>query len=226
MRLYSYCLRYDGGSAPNPFWGICTLVICKPAIRRTAEIGDWIVGLGSANSPIGDISTSVVYAMKVTNKLTMKEYDQFCRASLPRKIPSRASSDYRIQSGDCIYDYGSGDYPKIRPAVHNECHRRRDVGGKFALLSNHFYYFGDQPALLPEYLHPIIQRTQGHKSTQNQPYVQSFVNWIERRGYRKNKLYGVPQYQSKRLQDTDSERRRSTCRPHKQDFKRLSKHQC
>lgn len=67
MKLYSYCLRWDDGAAPNPFWGVCTLAICKPAIRRTAKVGDWVVGLGSANSPIGNISDSVVYAMRVTD---------------------------------------------------------------------------------------------------------------------------------------------------------------
>jgi hypothetical protein len=56
MILYSYCLRYDDRAAPNPYHGICTLVICKPAIRRTANVGDWIIGLGSVSSPIGDIS--------------------------------------------------------------------------------------------------------------------------------------------------------------------------
>src|SRR4026209_1065192 len=101
MKHYTYCLRYDRGAAPNPYWGTCTLVICKPAIRRTAGIGDWVVGLGSSNSPIGDISTSLVYAMKVTSKLTMKEYDQFCQTVLPKKIPNRGSSDYRLQSVDC-----------------------------------------------------------------------------------------------------------------------------
>jgi len=44
--LYTYCIPYDDGAAPNPYWGICTLVICKPVIRRTAEVGDWIVGTG------------------------------------------------------------------------------------------------------------------------------------------------------------------------------------
>jgi hypothetical protein len=206
MKLYSYCLRYDGGSAPNPFWGVCTLVICKPAIRRTAQIGDWIVGLGSVNSPIGDISTSVVYAMKVTNKLTIQAYDQFCKTTLPKKIPNRASSDFRLQSGDCIYDYGTGDDPKIRSAVHNECHRIRDLSGGFALLSNNFYYFGDQPIPLPEHLYPIIHTTQGHKSIQNQPYAQNFVKWIESLGYRKNKLYGIPQFFRKSLDDEGPKR--------------------
>jgi hypothetical protein len=39
-KLYSYCIPVDDGAAPNPFWDICTLVICKPVIRRTAQIGD------------------------------------------------------------------------------------------------------------------------------------------------------------------------------------------
>jgi len=38
--LYSYTVRYDDGAAPNPFNGMCTLAICKPAIRRTAAPGD------------------------------------------------------------------------------------------------------------------------------------------------------------------------------------------
>ena len=74
--LYSYVVRTDYGSAPNPFWGVCTLVICKPKIRRSAQVGDWIVGTGSANSPIGDIRGMMIYAMRVTDKMTMYEYEQ------------------------------------------------------------------------------------------------------------------------------------------------------
>jgi hypothetical protein len=73
MTLFSYCLRSDMGAAPNPFWGVCTLVICKPAIRRTAKEGDWVVGLGAGASPLGDISDQVVYAMCVTRRMPMRE---------------------------------------------------------------------------------------------------------------------------------------------------------
>src|SRR5919108_5570060 len=130
MKLYSYVLRYDGGAAPNPYWGICTLVICKSVIRRTAEIGDWIVGLGSANSPIGDISTRLVYAMKVTDKLTLREYDQFCKTYLPKKIPQWQSADERLRMGDCIYQYGPGENPEMRLAVHSDRERKRDLSGE------------------------------------------------------------------------------------------------
>src|SRR5215472_8962351 len=91
--LFSYCIPFDNGAAPNPFWGLCTLAVCKPSIRRSAKVGDWIVGTGSVNSPIGDISGKVVYAMLVTEKMTMKEYDQFTRVGLPGKIPLMKSTD-------------------------------------------------------------------------------------------------------------------------------------
>lgn len=71
-RLYSYVLRVDDGAAPNPYWGTCTLTICKPDIRRCAQVGDWIVGTGSKNVRLKDgnkydFSDDVVYAMKVTD---------------------------------------------------------------------------------------------------------------------------------------------------------------
>lgn len=41
-KLYTYRETYDTGFAPNPFQGVLTLANCKPAIRRTAEVGDWV----------------------------------------------------------------------------------------------------------------------------------------------------------------------------------------
>ena len=85
MKLYSYTLRYDDGAAPNPYWGVCSLAIRKPSIRLAAEVDDWIVGLGSVKSPIGDISDHVVYAMKVTSKMTLEEYDQVLQDLCPQE---------------------------------------------------------------------------------------------------------------------------------------------
>ena len=85
--LFSHCVRVDRGAAPNPFWGVCTLVVCKPVVRRVAQIGDWVVGTGSVNSPIGDASGGVVFAMPVTEKLTMEEYDLYTLQHLPGKLP-------------------------------------------------------------------------------------------------------------------------------------------
>jgi len=48
-KLFSYVIREDTGLAPNPFYGVCTLNCCKPDIRRTAEVGDWVAGLVGSN---------------------------------------------------------------------------------------------------------------------------------------------------------------------------------
>ncbi len=192
MRLFSYCLRFDSGSAPNPFWGICTLAICKPVIRRVAEKGDWVVGLGSKEYTKKDITTSIVYAMKITDKMSMKEYDEYSIGNNPNKIPKWDTKDYRHKVGDSIYDFSNNVEPAIRLSVHDEMNRERDLGGNNVLLSEHFYYFGDKPVELPEHLQEIILRGQGHKSISNEPHKDDFVKWISE-NYLKNKLYGKPQ---------------------------------
>jgi hypothetical protein len=194
MKLYSYTLRYDDGAAPNPFWGVCSLAIRKPSIRLAADVGDWIVGLGSAKSPIGDISDHVVYAMKVTSKMTLEEYDQFCKTFVPKKKPDWRNRDYRMRMGDCIYNYIAGSTnPKIRTGVHIEENMEKDLSGLYALVSKQYYYFGDKPFKLPDELRPIMHDTQGHKSDANQEYVEPFVNWIESLDIVPNKVIGEPQ---------------------------------
>jgi Nucleotide modification associated domain 2 len=52
------------------------VVICEPKIRLRAQVGDWITGTGLAGSPIGDIRVMMIYAMQVTDKMPMREYDR------------------------------------------------------------------------------------------------------------------------------------------------------
>src|SRR5689334_20603064 len=117
--LFSYCIRLDNGAAPNPFWVICTLVICKPTIRKKAKSDEWIVGTGSDSSPVGDTAGHVIYAMRVTDKMPISAYDNWCRKKLPNKIPDLTSQDIRRRVGDCIYDF-STIAGTLRPSVHAE----------------------------------------------------------------------------------------------------------
>ena len=100
-QIYSYVLRYDDGVAPNPYGGVCTLAICKPVIRKKAQVGDWVIGTGSFELGLGD---TLVYAMKITEVLSFKEYDILCRSKLHIKIPQINSDDIIERRGDCIYD--------------------------------------------------------------------------------------------------------------------------
>ncbi len=203
MKLFSYTLTYDDGAGPNPFWGVCTLAIRKPAIRIAAEVGDWIVGLGSSKSPIGDISDHIVYAMKVTTKMTMEEYDQFCKTFLPKKKPDWRNLDYRMRVGDCIYNYISPDNIKMRTGMHREASQEKDLSGLFALASKQFYYFGDQPVKLPDDLKPFMHTAKGYKSDENQPYLEPFINWIENLDIVPNKAMGEPQLKKQYVREKE-----------------------
>ena len=194
--LFSYCIPYDDGAAPNPFWGLCTLAICKPRIRQSANVGDWVVSTGSAVSPVGNVSDAIVYAMLVTQKMTMEDYDRFTQSELPRKIPVMESADLRRRFGDSIYDF-STHTPSLRPSVHGEENRSTDLSGGWVLLSDHFFYFGDRPIALPEALLGIVKKGQGHKSSFNTPYFDCFVRWIHSLRYPPAALIGKPQWWSR-----------------------------
>jgi len=201
--LYTYVMPYDGGSAPNPYWGICTLVICKPKIRLSAQVGDWVVGTGSTRARVTDrefrdMSGRVVYAMRVTDKMTMQEYDALTRERLPNKIPDWFNRDWRRRVGDSIYDFTTIP-PKQRKSVHDVRAVERDLGGGYALLSTDFYYFGDQAVALAGDLLPILAKTQGHRSNVNGPYLDRFVAWIRGLGCESGTVAGEPIYRRFRV---------------------------
>jgi hypothetical protein len=199
-RLYTYVLRTDDGAAPNPFWDICTLAICKPGIRSTARKDDWIIGTGSAKAQIAhknfvNLSDCIVYAMKVTCIMSLEKYNEHCQKYLKGKLPDWDSIEWPNQMGDCIYyDFTNPLTAKMRDSVHSENkveNSKRDLKGKNVLLSNHFYYFGLAAKELPLNLRRIIKRNQGHKITSEPNIIAEFEEWISQ--FEHNKLYADPQ---------------------------------
>jgi hypothetical protein len=132
-----------------------------------------------------------VYAMKITNVMTLQAYDLHCRRSLPSKIPVLSHPDWRRRMGDCIYDYSRSTEPAIRPGVHNEGNRNTDLKGENSLHSTHFYYFGEKAVPVPPPLLALIKKSQGHKKIENAALIQQFETWI--RQFRLNALLGEPQ---------------------------------
>jgi hypothetical protein len=190
--LYSYVCRYDSGAAPNPFFGVCTLVLCKPTIRRTATVGDWIVGTGStANRHRGDLRGRLIYVMRVSQKMTMQDYDAWTRRECVGKSPDPRASDYARRVGDSLYDF-SQQPPRLRPGVHGEKDRERDLRGGFALLSNRFLYFGANAPRLPDHLQHIVLPGQGHRRIMEASTSGRFIAWLETLGVGWNQLHGPP----------------------------------
>lgn len=137
-RFFLYRVQTDNGTAPNINGGVCTLAICKPIIRRSCKVGDYIIGLRGRSGEIGKLGPhavdSVLYVMRVTRKISMAEYDTYCTDHLPIKIPG-PENDF---VGDCQYTL-SGEQ---RPGPHGPSFIEKDLSGKFVLLSDagNFWY--------------------------------------------------------------------------------------
>ena len=98
MKLYSYVVARDFGFAPNPFFGFCTLATCKPRIRSSASVGDWVVGTGAKGGY--DYQGRLIYAMQVSETLGFDDYWSDPRFNLKR--PNLKGS-LKAMYGDNIY---------------------------------------------------------------------------------------------------------------------------
>jgi len=174
--LFTYIVSCDSGAAPNPFHGMCSLAICKPSIRRSAQKGDWVAGLGSKNAPGGDLSGHLIYAMRVERVLSLEEYDREAQKNWPLRIPDIKSTALTERLGDCIYYFDDG-IPRQRPGVHKSCNIKADLFGKNVLLSWDYYYFGSSARRLPEHLSPICNQGMWCRNGVND-YLEPFVSWV------------------------------------------------
>ena len=64
-RLFTYVIPNDGGFAPNPFIGVCTLNCCKPVIRRTTQKGDWVAATQRPTSLPGLVCSSTPCGLRI-----------------------------------------------------------------------------------------------------------------------------------------------------------------
>ena len=149
MNLFSYVLAADSGFAPTPFWGCCTLACCKPAIRRVGDVGDLIVGLTPKAK-----GNRVVYIMRVADKLTFAEY--WDHPGFQCKKPFAKGNSIVSECGDNIYRPLPGQQFQQQRSRHshhdgaeNEETKRRDLGGKYVIVSHDFAYFGNSAIPLP-----------------------------------------------------------------------------
>jgi len=155
--VYYYILRYDDGTAPCVDSGILTLAICKPAIRRSAEKRDWIIGV----SPKAH-GHKLSYAAHITARITGQKY------YVARRFRGR---------GDCIYTFDRTRF-QLRPRlfVHSEADKETDVGNypgyKNAVIlksaRGSFWYFGDKAREItreeyPALNHSLDRLKQGHR---------------------------------------------------------------
>ncbi len=187
MRLFSYVVARDYGFAPNPFFGVCTLATCKPITRRVAEIGDWLIGTGSSRN---DRKGFLVYAMRVTEKITFNEYWGDVRFS--RKKPNLRGSKKQA-FGHNIYfkdDFGrwhqQNSHHSYKNGVPNMKNIVNDTQTDKVLLSSDFVYWGGSGPKIPQkfrnYAGIDICAGRNHKSQFSNVFVRDFVVWLKSLG--------------------------------------------
>jgi hypothetical protein len=174
-RTYLYKLTSDRGGAPcappprtgphGPELPLLSLSICKPAIRRTAQPGDRLLGLTSHalahtdGYPLG----AVIYAAIIYHALDAREY-------------YAARSPFRHRP-DCIYQFhrrnGTIEHAGRTPLHADPAYLARDLGqypfyknGR-TLFSRDFRYFGAAappiPSRLTQLIHIAESLGQGHR---------------------------------------------------------------
>jgi hypothetical protein len=145
-------------------------------------IEDWIVGIGSA-AQNSQFKNKVIYAMQVQEKL---EYDDYWKdPRFKRKRPVMNGSK-RQMYGDNIYHRPVPDAPYIQEDSHhslpggqkNELNYNRDMPGKYVLISNHFWYFGQNAIVLPEELIFLADVKRYHKVIENEAQINTVVYWL------------------------------------------------
>lgn len=164
-RGYSYIIPWDSGKAPNPWWGCCTLALCKPAIRKTAQAGDLIVGLSPRDMGNGN---KLVYAMYVSQVINLIDY--YLEVEFTNKKPNFSSEDRRSWMGDNIYEQVDGKVIQ-HPSAHNTLgrsaaelaeKRRMDLSGINVLVASMFWYFGEESRQLDTPL-DFLRVGRGHR---------------------------------------------------------------
>lgn len=186
MKLYAYVVARDFGFAPNPFCGICTLATCKPTIRRTAQVGDWVIGTGSKRY---GLQGHLVFAMRVTEVLTFNQY-----WSDPRFGAKRPTMTGSIKQafGDNIYHRDAGSqhwqqansHHSLKDGCPNQANIDNDTKTDRVLLSTQFTYWGGSGPEIPSHFRDyagqdICTSTQGHKSWFAPGLIDAFVTWLK-----------------------------------------------
>ncbi|MGJ4859500.1 hypothetical protein ACN6KF_005527 [Labrys sp. La1] len=181
--VYMYVVARDFGFAPNPFHGVCTLATCKPMIRRKAQVGDWIIGMGGAKlNAVG----RCIYLMQVTDTLTFDAY--WDHPEYRCKRPVRNGSRMTIM-GDNIYHRPVGTTAWVQEDSHHSqidgrpepSNIQNDTQTDRVLISRNFFYFGEAAPALPKKILDQLKYNNGRghrKFTVDQ--AQPLLHWIQK----------------------------------------------
>ncbi len=183
MNLYSYVVTRDFGFAPNPFGKHCTLATCKPKIRKSASVGDWVMGTGSASKKY-NLGDRLIFAMRVDETMTFNTYWNDPRFQYKKPVMNGSKKQ---KYGDNIYYFDEAKDKFIQINSHhshgdgsiNELNYTRDINGENVLVSEHFWYFGEYPPQIPgELVEDIVKAGRSYRKVTDNNVIENFITWL------------------------------------------------
>lgn len=185
-RVFRYVIDHDMGFSPNPFHGVCTLANCKPSIRRTAAVGDYVLGFGSAKS---SIRGKLIYWLRVDQLTTYDEYWENPRFAAKKPVVNGSHLKFH---GDNIYHRGPNGAYVQEPSFHslpdgspNPLNVATDTGRtERVIVSETFAYYGKNAIELPEALSSVAPRGRGHRTAIDEETKQDMIGWLSKRNER------------------------------------------
>jgi hypothetical protein len=173
--IYVYKCVVDDGTAPCIARGLLSMVVCKPKVRTSAKVGDYVLAFGTNAQPAPN---RLVYVAKITEVLPGAAY--FDTA----KFQTRK---------DCIYERTPQGTLKLvaGASAHNTGTHAKDLGppplypNAIALLSTDFRYFGgagtdDWKQHAPHLKKMIENLGQGHRINHTREVRDDLLKLIDR----------------------------------------------
>jgi hypothetical protein len=187
VNVFSYVIEHDLGFAPNPFHGVCSLACCKPAIRKKAVLGDYVLGTGAVKPKLRGHLT---FWMRVDEVITFDEYWQDRR--FRRKKP-RMSGTTCLRYGDNIYHRDGGETLQQEDSFHSLEDGSLSLGDlkrdtsttEKVLIGRDFAYWGRAGVKFPDHLTSFLKRGPSHRYDFTDEQIASLLSWLDSlpRGY-------------------------------------------
>lgn len=190
MKLYSYVIPRDYGFAPNPYFNYCTLATCKPVIRRCAQLGDWVAAFGAAGSPVHE---KLVVLMRGEETLSFDEYWEDERFRCKRPVFNKGVMH---MYGDNIYHHVGEEWMQefshhsMPDGSINYVNLDRDTQTDRVLISQDYYYFGNNAIDMPQRFETLIRKGRNHIVCKDEAVINNFISYIRETCDRR--IYGIP----------------------------------
>ena len=171
--IHSYRQFFDAGFNPNANGGICSMAQCCRSLRRTAKIGDWIIGVVDEEMCPG--VPSIVHMMEITGTCSLKEYDNMTKLDEQLWIKRPVHGIPQTTNGDCIYQWDSDGEAYL---VRDRAQCATDLEVDRVLLSTNFVYYGKTFLPIPQNLQVLVPKKR--REYIQTPVSNIFLGWFNR----------------------------------------------